>query len=68
MHLLELCDPRAYVLMLGDSVPLSPVLFEYGVDALAGIRVIDPQRALLCISQGANFRQIQGVKRPILEK
>jgi uncharacterized protein len=68
VHLLKLCDPGAYVLMLGDSVPLSPVLFEHGVDALAGTRVIDPQRALLCVSQGANFRQIQGVKRLILEK
>jgi uncharacterized protein (DUF4213/DUF364 family) len=68
VHLLKLCDPGAYVLMLGDSVPLSPVLFEYGVDALAGTWVIDPQRALLCVSQGANFRQIQGVKRLILQK
>jgi uncharacterized protein (DUF4213/DUF364 family) len=62
-HLLELCDPKAYVLMLGDTAPLSPMLFEYGVDALSGTRVMDAGLALRCVSQGANFRQIKGTKR-----
>ena len=44
-HLLDLCAPSAYVLMLGDTVPLSPVLFEYGIDALAGTRVREGQPA-----------------------
>ena len=62
-HLLELCDPKAYVVMLGDTVPLSPILFDYGVDALSGTRVIDSDLALRCVSQGANFRQIKGTRR-----
>jgi uncharacterized protein (DUF4213/DUF364 family) len=62
-HLLELCRPKAYVVMLGDTVPLSPVLFDYGVDALSGTKVIDSDLALRCLSQGANFRQIKGTKR-----
>jgi uncharacterized protein (DUF4213/DUF364 family) len=53
---------------LGDTVPLSPVLFDYGVDALSGTRVVDPDLALRCVSQGANFRQIQGVKRLTMTK
>jgi uncharacterized protein (DUF4213/DUF364 family) len=61
--LLELCRPKAYVVMLGDTVPLSPVLFDYGVDALSGTKVIDSDLALRCLSQGANFRQIKGTKR-----
>ena len=61
-HLLELCNPRAFIIMLGDTVPLSPVLFDYGVDALSGTRVIDADLALRCVSQGANFRQIKGTK------
>jgi hypothetical protein len=63
-HLLELCDAKAYVVMLGDTVPLSPVLFDYDVDALCGTRVIDAELALRCVSQGANFRQLhqQGVR------
>jgi uncharacterized protein (DUF4213/DUF364 family) len=62
-HLLALCDPKAYVLMLGDTVPLSPLLFDYGVDALSGTKVVDVDLALACVSQGANFRQIKGTKR-----
>ncbi len=62
-HLLELCSPGAYVIMLGDTVPLSPILFDYGVDALSGTKVVDSDLALRCVSQGANFRQIRGVKR-----
>ena len=62
-HLLGLCNPKAYVVILGDTVPLSSILFDYGVDAVSGTRVIDPDLALRCVSQGANFRQIKGVKR-----
>ena len=62
-RLLELCQPKAYVVMLGDTVPLSPALFDYGVDALSGTKVIDSDLALRCLSQGANFRQIKGTKR-----
>ena len=62
-RLLELCNPKAYVVVLGDSAPLSPVLFDYGVDAVSGTRVKNSELALRCISQGANFRQIKGTRR-----
>ncbi|HDZ90756.1 MAG: DUF364 domain-containing protein [Deltaproteobacteria bacterium] len=61
-HLLELCAPHAYVIMLGDTAPLSPLLFDYGVDAISGTRVVDPGLALRCVSQGANFRQMRGIR------
>jgi len=61
--LLELCKPDAYVVVLGDSTPLSPILFDYGVDAVSGTKVINHELALQCISQGANFRQINGTRR-----
>lgn len=62
-HLLELCSPNAYVILLGDTVPLSPIFFDYGVDALSGTKVVNSDLALRCVSQGANFRQIKGTKR-----
>ena len=62
-QLLGLCDPKAFIIMLGDTVPLSPVLFSYGIDAVSGTRVVDPDLALRCVSQGANFRQIKGIKK-----
>lgn len=67
-HLLALCSPRAYVILLGDTAPLSPLLFEYGVDAVCGTVVADHELALRCVSQGATFRQIRGTKRLALEK
>lgn len=61
--LIALCRPDAYVLMLGDSVPFSTVLFDYNVSALCGTVVTDAETVLRCVSQGANYRQIRGVKR-----
>jgi len=67
-HLLELCQPGAYVVVLGDSAPLSPVLFDYGIDAISGTKVIDPESVLRCVSQGATFRQIKGILKLIMFK
>lgn len=61
-HLLGLCEPQAYVIILGGTTPLSPVLFDYGVDAISGTQVVDPEMVLHCVSQGATFRQIKGVR------
>lgn len=60
-QLLRLCGPKAYVVILGDTVPLSSVLFDYGVDAISGTKVIEPELALRCVSQGATYRQIKGI-------
>jgi hypothetical protein len=57
--LLALCRPDAFVLLLGPSVPMVPVLFEAGVSALSGTVVEDPEQVLLSLSQGATFRQIK---------
>jgi uncharacterized protein (DUF4213/DUF364 family) len=67
-HLLGLCPRGAYVIMLGDTVPLSPILFGYGVNALSGTRVTDSELALRCVSEGANFRQIKGTRRLTMTK
>jgi uncharacterized protein (DUF4213/DUF364 family) len=61
-HLLGLCNPKAYIIILGGTTPLSPVLFDYGVSAISGTRVVDPDTVLRYISQGATFRQIKGIR------
>jgi uncharacterized protein (DUF4213/DUF364 family) len=58
--LIDLCRPDAFVVLLGGSAPLAPVLFDRGIDALSGTRVVDVPRALRAIGQGATFRQIPG--------
>ncbi len=59
-ELLTLCSPHSFTLILGPSTPLSPILFDYGADALSGIVVTDPETVLCYISQGATFRQMKG--------
>ncbi|MFP4348581.1 MAG: Rossmann-like domain-containing protein [Thermodesulfobacteriota bacterium] len=66
--MLSLLNSKAFVILLGDTAPLSPILFDYGVDAVSGTRVVDPDVVLRCVSQGANFRQIRGVRRLTLLK
>jgi uncharacterized protein (DUF4213/DUF364 family) len=61
--LLKLFRPQTYVVMLGDTTPLSPVLFDYGVHAISGTEVVNAEQALRCVSEGANFRQIRGTRR-----
>jgi len=67
-HLLKLCDPKSYVVMLGDTTPLTPMLFDYGIDAVSGTKVIDSELALNCVSQGATYRQIKGIRKLTMTK
>jgi uncharacterized protein (DUF4213/DUF364 family) len=60
--LLALCRPDSFVMVLGPSTPLSPVLFPYGVAMLSGALVVDEEAALRTIGQGATFQQVEGVR------
>jgi uncharacterized protein (DUF4213/DUF364 family) len=51
-RLLELSG-SAYVALIGPSVPLAPLLFDYGVDLLAGAVVLDHEGAVGAVQQGA---------------
>jgi uncharacterized protein (DUF4213/DUF364 family) len=66
--LLSLCRPQTLVVVLGPSTPLSPVLFDYGVDVIGGTRVVDADLALRCLSEGATFRQMKGVRLLTMER
>lgn len=67
-QLLELCSPKAYVVLLGDTAPLSLVLFDYHIDAVCGTRVVDCQAALRCVREGATYRQIKGIRQLTITK
>ena len=58
--LISLCRPGAFVILLGASAPLSSILFEHGVNAISGTRVVDVPSVTQAVSQGATFRQIPG--------
>jgi len=59
----------AKVLLLGPSTPLSPLLFDFGIDVLSGSLVENSERILPLIRQGATFRQIRpnGVRLVTIE-
>jgi hypothetical protein len=64
--LLAMCNPRAYVVILGGSTPMSELLLDYGANAVCGTKVTDPELALRCVSQGATYRQIRGIKQLVM--
>jgi len=57
--LMKLCRPDALVIVLGPTAPLSPLLFDYGVDIICGTLVADTENVLRLIGQGANFGQVK---------
>jgi uncharacterized protein (DUF4213/DUF364 family) len=69
-ELLALRQAPDLTLLMGPSTPMSPVLYDWGVDMLSGSIVtdIDAVRARLC--QGAGFRQLQpaGIRLVTMEK
>jgi len=53
---------NSFTVLIGPTSPLSPVLFDWGVDVIAGVKVVDAERAIRCISEGAMFKQMEGVQ------
>jgi len=66
-RLLDL-SKNSFVVILGPTTPLSPVLFDYGVDVLAGVKVVEPDRMIRFINQGAIFSQVEGVRLVTMAK
>jgi uncharacterized protein len=65
--LLNLCK-EAYVLLIGPTSPLHPILFNYGIDAICGSKIKDPDKLIRSISEGATFKEVTGVKLLTLTK
>ena len=69
-EILALSDPAAYVIVLGPSTFLSPILFDYGIDILCGAVVMDIDPVVRTIREGGNFRQVHkaGVQLVSIQK
>ncbi len=59
--LIGLCKGK-FVVLVGPTSPLSPILFDYGIDVISGVKVVEPQKTVACITEGAMFKQIKGLK------
>lgn len=52
----------SFIVVVGPTSPLSPVLFDWGVDVISGTKVVEPEKVICSISEGAIFPQVQEVK------
>jgi len=59
---------NGFVVVIGPTSPLSPVLFDWGVDVIAGVKVVEPEKTIRSISQGAVFSQVEGVRLVTMAK
>lgn len=66
--LLHWRSPRALVMLLGPSTPLTPLLFDYGIHLISGTQIVDEEAALLTIQQGAAFPQVKGTRLVTLSR
>lgn len=58
--LLRLCPPEAFVILLGPSTPLTPLLFDHGIDILSGAVVTAIEPVLRIVSQGGTSARCTG--------
>jgi uncharacterized protein (DUF4213/DUF364 family) len=65
--LLSLCE-KASIVMIGPTTPLSPLLFDYGIDVICGTQVVEAEKLIRTISEGATFKQVTGVRLLTLTK
>lgn len=50
---------QAYTIVIGPTTPMSPVLFSYGADVLAGSQVVAPEPVFAGIREGKSFRELK---------
>jgi len=62
------CRRDSFKILLGPSAPLSPIIFDYGIDIVSGTRVADIPALLNALSEGVNFRSLPGKKLVTIRK
>ena len=69
-HLISLPKKEAIVLLLGPTTPLSPVLFDFGIDILSGAIVENIEKVICGLTQGASFQLLHqmGVRLVSIQK
>ncbi|HEX7555228.1 MAG TPA: DUF364 domain-containing protein [Leptolinea sp.] len=62
-NLSRLFPSNALIVMMGPSTPMSSVIFNYGVEILAGSKVTDSGALSRFIGQGSTLHKVDGLKR-----
>ncbi len=66
--ILAACKPGSYKMLLGPSTPMTRVLFDFGIDILAGSKVTDREKVFAGIRQGKSFRYLEGIQTVCLRR
>jgi uncharacterized protein (DUF4213/DUF364 family) len=66
--LLALKRSDAIFIVLGPTIPLSPVLFDFGVDVIGGAWVEDENEVLSKMAQGGTARHVDGLRNILFPK
>ncbi len=59
--IIRACRKDSYRVLLGPSTPLTPLMFDFGIDAVAGSIVTDPVPFLAMVTEGSPFRKLSGI-------
>ena len=62
------CQPGSFKVMLGPSTPLSPILFDFGIDVIGGALVEEETTVLTMVDKGIPFRRLKGVRTVVMIK
>ncbi len=55
------------IVMLGPSTPLAPnVLDRYGITLLAGMKIVNPDKALQIVSEGGGTQRLRGAVKKVV--
>ena len=66
--ILALKKPGSRFIALGPTIPLSPVLFEAGIDVVGGAWVDDEAKARPMLAQGATARVLKGARNVLMPR
>ncbi|HOT26556.1 MAG TPA: DUF364 domain-containing protein [Candidatus Ozemobacteraceae bacterium] len=66
--LLRLKKPGSTWIVLGPTVPLSPVLFEFGVDVVGGAWAQDPDTVEAMLAHGGTARVLSGLTSVLMPR
>ena len=58
--ILKLARPDAKKLIIGPTVPIHPILWDYGLDVICGSIITDPKQVAIAARQGGNHKQFSG--------
>ena len=62
------CKLGSFKIMLGPSTPMSPILFDCGLDVIGGALVEEESTVLSMVRKGVPFRRMKGIRTVVMAK